>query len=139
MGGSVEKENYFEIENEEWVFDHNYYKFRLRRLKREQEELAIEVIHYNNHRKFTLACRCIEITMIIAGIILSGFLISMGDVMNIFCGGLFFFAIVIPFIVHTLFGWKASIKEEADRKKSIDRLKELQEEIEAIEFKIIDI
>lgn len=135
----MEKERNFEIENEEWAFDHNYYRFRLRRLKREQEELAIEVIHYNNHRKFTLVCRCIEITLIIAGIFFSVFLIRMGEVMTVFCGGLFFFAVVVPFIIHSLFGWKSSIKEEAERKKSIDRLKTLQEEIEDIEFKVIDI
>lgn len=135
----MNEENFYEVDSEEWAADRNYYRLRLKRLKREQSELAIEVIHYNNHRKFTLVCRCIEITMIIAGIIISGLLIRMGEVMTVFCGGLFFLAVVIPFIIHSLFGWKASVKEETDRKKSIDRLKKLQEEIEYIEYKVIDI
>lgn len=135
----MNEDNFYEVDSEEWAADRNYYRYRLKRLKREQDELAIEVIHYNNHRKFTLVCRCIEITMIIAGIIFAGFLISTGEVMNVFCGGLFFIAIVIPFIVHSFFGWKASIKEEGERKRTIDRLKTLQEEIEYIEYKVIDI
>lgn len=138
-GENMYEEKYFEIENEEWAIDRNYYKLRLRRLKREQEELAIEVIHYNNHRKFSLICRCVEFTLIAGGIIFACFLISMGEVMSYFCGGMFLFALVIPFSIYSIFGWKASIKEERDRKKSINRLKTLQEEIEAIEFKIIDI
>lgn len=133
------EENYFKLENEEWAADHNYYRLRLKRLKREQDELAIEVIHFNNHRKFSLICRCVEITLIIAGIIFVCFLISMREIMTYFCGGLFFGAIIIPFSIHSIIGWKASIKEEGDRKKRIERLKILQEEIESIEFKVIDI
>ena len=130
-----------ELDTQSFTYNQYLCERQLEKLKREQEELALEVIHMNNNRKYELLSVCIETTLVIVlwGICLALVLSFLDkDIMvHLLYGIVEGVIFALPLTIHCIVCWVIRIRCERDRTDGIEYLKKLQERIENLEYKAV--